>query len=550
MRLPIFYVVLLLIVVNKLSGQNSDRISAYDYILDINNIEVSLDPSGAIGYGEANPPMFHVPAGSTTSPLYGAWFWLAGKDQEGVVRAFAPSWSNLEEETHFGPYNSNAALYTPEVYALKYIPYNRVWKVTKQEIETHKLQYANAGYIIPDAILNWPGNGNVADGFSEQIAPYVDVNNNFIYEPLSGDYPLIKGDAAIFAMYHDNTFYEAEMSQNKNLNFEVHVLIYAFEASENTYLDNSLFVNYTIINKGDFVIDSLYGGAFADLNIGYYSDDYCGSDSSLNLFFGYNGDLTDGPGIDVYTTLPAFGCVTLSHPLNAFMYFNNDFSPMGFPDIAEHYLYALQGKFGDGMRVTSGGDGYSAVSTDYTNYMYGGDVHDMTAWSEIYTGNTPSDRRGAGSFYLGAFGPGASTCVTVGYVYADAEIPESLTASIDLLKMQSNQLKTFFELNDSSSCLERTYIPLDINEAATENYFRIFPNPAEGELTISCNGITKPFISVTLFNATGQLIIKQQLTVTAGSNDFHLDTKQLNTGAYFIKIADGDITTVKTVIIK
>ena len=32
--------------------------------------------------------------------------------------------------------------------------WNRVWKITKEQIDAHKLEYANTGYIIPEVINN------------------------------------------------------------------------------------------------------------------------------------------------------------------------------------------------------------------------------------------------------------------------------------------------------------------------------------------------------------------------------------------------------------
>ena len=173
---------------------------------------------------------------------------MGGKDELGVARTLTPDWYDDKTESRFGPFNYDYYDLTEIEYDLLYAPYNRVWLVSKADILYHQLHFNDDDYIMPEAILNWPGNGDIDNGFSAQLAPFIDVNNNLIYEPNLGDYPLIKGDAAIFAMYHDNILYETDAEVNLNTNIEVHVLMYAFEAAPTDYLGNTLFVDYTIFN--------------------------------------------------------------------------------------------------------------------------------------------------------------------------------------------------------------------------------------------------------------------------------------------------------------
>ncbi|MBK9454078.1 MAG: hypothetical protein IPO24_00145 [Bacteroidetes bacterium] len=343
MKHPILLLFWALIISPAVLSQNTARINEYAYIVDINNIKVSLDPTGSIGYSTTQPYYFNAPADSSTTAMYGSFFWLAGKNQYGETKAFTPDWYLNESEVHFGPYNYNYTNYLAAEYNLLYAPYNRVWMVTASEIQTHQQLFNSENYSIPEAILNWPGNGDTLSGFNAQLAPFVDRNNNLIYEPLAGDYPLIKGDAAIFAMYHDNSFYENEIAINGNTNTEIHVLLYAYAGDQSTLIGNTIFVDYTIYNCGDFIFDSLYAGTFVDFAIGDFQDDYCGSDSALNLFFGYNGDLSDGPSLNTYTTLPALGCMPLSHQLNSFMHFNGDNTAAGILTMRKNLLIHWMG---------------------------------------------------------------------------------------------------------------------------------------------------------------------------------------------------------------
>jgi hypothetical protein len=536
MRLPCLLAIVLQCTVITITAQTNNRLSGSDYILAVNNIKVSLDPSGAIGYSNYNPFYFHVPANGNVPAMYGGFFWVGGKDELGVARTLTPDWYDDKTESRFGPFNYDYYDLTEIEYDLLYAPYNRVWLVSKADILYHQLHFNDDDYIMPEAILNWPGNGDIDNGFSAQLAPFIDVNNNLIYEPNLGDYPLIKGDAAIFAMYHDNILYETDAEVNLNTNIEVHVLMYAFEAAPTDYLGNTLFVDYTIFNRGDFDFDSLYGGSFVDFAIGANDDDYCGSDSTLNLFYGYNGDLADGPSEPHYNTLPALGCLPLSHPLNSFMFLNSDFSPLGYPDNSEQFLYALDGKFGDGVQMTTGGNGYNTSATDYTNYMYHGNVNDTTQWTEITESNTPYWRRGVGSIYLDKLSPGNSRCATFAYVFADAGSTISNTESVDLLKTYSSQTASFYQTTDTIGCLETTYIPLSNNNLLSSEVFNVYPNPAETTLYLTTGFQANTNFSFSIYSMTGSLIFQQSITNNTDAQTHSININQQATGAYLLVI--------------
>ena len=76
-------------------------------------------------------------------------------------------------------------------YKSKYV---RIWKTDRGMIANHVNNYNNPEYEMPEEISTWPGNGDPENGEAAQLAPYYDKNENGIYEPNQGDYPLIRGD--------------------------------------------------------------------------------------------------------------------------------------------------------------------------------------------------------------------------------------------------------------------------------------------------------------------------------------------------------------------
>ncbi len=120
------------------------------------------------------------------------------------------------QDFNFGPIRDTTITTYITTYDQKY---NKVWKITQTEINYHKSHVSQLLYVPSPNILNCPGNGNVTKGESSQLAPYFDVNNDQIYNVFNGDYPLIKGDEALFLIYND------QKSENP-LNVQLYIIQY------------------------------------------------------------------------------------------------------------------------------------------------------------------------------------------------------------------------------------------------------------------------------------------------------------------------------------
>jgi hypothetical protein len=106
------------------------------------------------------------------------------------------SWSAF----HGGPISTTQA-YNTLAYSNEY--HDAIWKVSKAEILDHQANVQNPGYAVPAAIANWPGNGDTSLGIAAQLAPFIDLNGNGLYEPSLGDYPDIRGDEAVYVITND-----------------------------------------------------------------------------------------------------------------------------------------------------------------------------------------------------------------------------------------------------------------------------------------------------------------------------------------------------------
>ena len=122
------------------------------------------------------------------------------------------------------------------------------------------------------------------------------MNGDGVYDPIgSGDYPLIKGDQAIFFVYNDAKGTHTETG-GLPLGVEIQGMAYAYSCANDSALYNTIFTNNKIVNKSGSRIDSAFIGNFTDTDIGWYNDDFIGCDVKRGAYYGYNGTAIDGAG--------------------------------------------------------------------------------------------------------------------------------------------------------------------------------------------------------------------------------------------------------------
>ena len=266
--------------------------------LDANNVGAKIPVGGNFfwDYDRASfiCPKSYSPDGNLfgTASLFMSSLWLSAFDAANNLKLAAVTYetrniSNFLEErgTDFfdGPISNN---YDSEFDSL----YRTVWKVSKSEIEYHQQHYADVGYVMPISIANWRGYGRTDYGESQILAPFQDINGNGIYEPQLGDYPLIRGDQAIFKILNDDRHIHA-FSGGQKLGIELKMMFYEYTASD--VVNNTVFLHIEIANKSGGLLNDLKLSNFVDIDLGCGYNDGVGCDSSLNLFFGYNATQND-----------------------------------------------------------------------------------------------------------------------------------------------------------------------------------------------------------------------------------------------------------------
>lgn len=501
-------------------------------LLDENNLHIPINTSALIGVMGEDFGYAVAPADSLSAIMESAALWMSGKDQDGIIRGFHPRYPDYLEISP-GPYFDATLSVLDSINLIS--KYHKIWKLSSEQIAYHKIHYADVGYSIPEAIETWPANGDTTIGMAELLAPFYDNNENKLYEPMLGDYPLIKGDLMLFTIANNYTTTIDDFQQDKT-GIEIHCMMYAYQGEKNTALGNTVFVNYQIYNRSQlYDFDSLYFGMFCHGAIGNYEDDYSGSDSALNLFYFYNSD-DDDEGINGFNNkVPTFGINFLSHPMKNFLIFNNDISPMDEPENAEETFNYLQGIWQDGVHLSYGGNGYGADSS--INFMYPSYPSADEGWSELSEFNTPYYRRG-----IGGSGPvqlfrNENVCLEFAFIFAQENMPYDNLASLDLLKEYTTEIQTLYPTLEAEECLNYTTEIEEENNFYQQNMIEYFPNPAHDKLFLkfSISDTEQGYFQI--LNASGELIYVADFSHTQKRNEIiEINISQFSAGLYIAKI--------------
>lgn len=294
------------------------------------------------GYG-------YSPSGELSGPIAstirtGA-LWMGGYDNDGKFKLASEIPTNGGNSPYLaGPLDLETGL--PD--AQSCANFDRFWPITQLEIDFFLEDIADGQ--LNDfhlSVQSWPGRGNPLsddnNGFGipeRDFAPFVDTNNDGIYNHLDGDYPAIQGTSAIY--WVNNTYIEEPPVANRP-SLEVHAMAQSFEI-ESQVMDKTTLYDFTIYNRGSDLTDFVTS-LWMDTKIGCDIDDYLGTIPDQNTVMIYNKDASDGLfGCNCGTSIntycqepPLMGIRQLScapdgaQPLGSTMYFLNSLASEGLP---------------------------------------------------------------------------------------------------------------------------------------------------------------------------------------------------------------------------
>ncbi len=502
--------------------------------IDYNNAKGLIGNSGSF-FNEPKSGIAAYEIPKATSPnqakhfsIYDMSLVMEGRDSLNNLCGFSKVYDNNDLFT--GPIDDYLSMYYGS---------DAIWKINKSEILTHISDFSKIGYTMPEAILKWPANGNVNLGNGLKLAPFVDVNHNTVYEPNLGDYPLIKGDQAVYVIMNDYKGVRTDRSnqpQNhygKQFGMEIHVMAYQF--GTNDAINNTTFFNVKAFNRGNDNLHDVVFGVYTDFDLGNPQDDFIGSDSLRNMVFAYNGDAMDETNLQIGYGInpPAIGVKFLSENANGtFCFFGgNSAYPYTDPFDAYQLNNYLHGKWANGSDLLYGGLGNGSYGSGATSspakFMFSGQTKTGN-WTEVTAGNSPRDRRALIYDSPKDFNRGQQICFDFAVIYSDAKVDP--IKQVDSLAKVADFVQAFYD-NQQDFC--SAYV-LGIEEIKSQIEYSVFPNPTNNELTVELSqNRNLDNAIITLENSVGQTVKTQKVD---GGLTTKIDLSDVSNGIYILKI--------------
>jgi hypothetical protein len=559
-------------------------------ILENDAIRCNITSTGDLfnTFGQTELPGFEAPANSGIRSIYAANFWLGGTDQNGQLHLAAELYQDGTQDWYCGPLtNDGSAIVTETTQSA----YDRLWAGNASDIATHMAQFDGSGiipnYEIPQWIIDWPAHGNVAAGQDYYLAPFVDFNNNTMYDPENGDYPLFCGDRCLVWIFNDAGG-QHDKSGGQFLGIQVIATAYVFDDPAQS---QSVFFNYKIKNMSSQIYTDTHMGWFSDFDLGNPTDDQAATWVSLNAVYGYNGDdmdentvfangysddlamtafvLLNGPhqdpdGMDnpiAQTLLEAQNSGGSVYPLGRNGFGDNiiDNERLGLshslitnasgegqaPTSLSGFANQLSGSWSDGLPLTYGEDGRNTdnipaqfMFPDNTDpFALGTQGVGVNWWTPADAGVEPNDKRALAITGPFTFEPGELLDIDFAYTFVrDSQSNEGLLnqmydALLNNHSFYTNELSTC-DLIDNSTSAKNPDMPS----------IEIYPNPAFDRINIrsKTNGATR----VKIYDATGVQVLEE---IVHGSNA--VDVSNLANGLYQLILQTNGLDTFQKICI-
>ncbi len=537
--------------------------------LDINQVDAWYGNRGQMFWDEIGTAKYYVPKGSGKTSMFAGGLWLSALTSEDTLAA-AMKFATTGYDFSPGPLRATGALQgtSDTAYAQNF---DRIWKLTRDQINYHHWHYNDAAYNMPVDIAQWPAHGNTAEGYAQNLAPFVDVNSNGQYEPQLGDYPEIKGDMSLYWIFNDALAPHGE-TNGGIMGVEIHAQAYAYAcdtlSGTDSVLNYTTFLDYTVYNRGLNNYSNLSSGFWTDADLGDAYDDYIGCHVGLNSAYFYNGDDIDGDGSNnTYGANPPAQFVTvLSGPeaepadgfdndndgtidengekllMNRFIYFNNNASALGDPELAIQYYNYMNGYWKDARPLVYGGTGYQPTGGTPAKYMFPGTSDPLNngtygidpqyalpgGWTEENESNPPKDKRGLISIGDRHLNSGEHLEYTLAFVWSRGD--NGAWSSVEKGFNDVARITEMYQTDQLNGC---NYDAQKVEKIQSVSNLALYPNPTDRAFVIQ-NASNHATYKV--YNIGGQAVLSGTVDGQA------ISVEGLSKGLYLVKITQNSGT--------
>ncbi|HET9251609.1 MAG TPA: FlgD immunoglobulin-like domain containing protein [Candidatus Eisenbacteria bacterium] len=313
--------------------------------MDVNNLDMFVTNHGSIAFDwlTANPGLIY-PRGTTGTVVFAAGLWVGAK-VNGSTRVAVSEYAY-----EFGPGPMAGGTYLPD----------------QPSYRNFRIERGGAGY----------------DEYLQEAVPQgapMDVNGN----------PLLLGDALNWSVFNDANPDGHMVAGTDPLGVEVQQSVFAFNRAGP--LGSVIFVKWRLANRGANLLQEAYVGTWVDPDVGEYTDDLVGCDTTRALGYAYNSTNQDA----IYgSTPPAVGFHLLQGPvaqgdtlgMTAFLKHTNGTDPTS----AEEMYQNMAGRNADGSPFHVCNDPLQPVTTFQ---MSGLDPGSASLCPGNWLDTSPADRR-------------------------------------------------------------------------------------------------------------------------------------------------------------
>ena len=400
----------------------------------------------------------------------------------------------------------------------------------------------------------------------EAGAPWDDVNEDGVYTP-DFDIPKFIGDETLFYVANDLDTAISKFTYGSDpIGLEFQTTIFGFNRED---LKDVVFKKYKVINKSSTDITDMYFTYWADVDLGYASDDLAAFDSTHNMAYVYNADNEDVGYLNSgYGTPPPAvahmivqGPIILATSSDSARFDNswrNGFKNLGMTSSGlivksssiyptDTYLGVYEGtlQFYNVMQGLKNDGTYVIDPTTNlpTVFALTGDPVTQTGWYNLYNSLSPGfDQR-----YHAPTGPlnlAVGDTQEVVYAIMMAKGTDNLN-SITKLRELAAHVQEFYNT-------ELVEI-LNTKETVTPNGFTLYqnyPNPFNPKTTIEYEVPEKSFVTIKIYDILGrevQTLVNNEEKVR-WRYKVVFDASTLSSGVYFYRLQAGSFVETKKMI--
>jgi Secretion system C-terminal sorting domain len=512
--------------------------------LNTNRVEATVINDGRF-FTDGTTGKFLVPyKNGTTTLMRSAGLWIGGLDANGKLRIAATNEKNSD--------------FKPGLWGTGQLA-NKIWRVTADQIEAHKADFADNQKIDNpiSAIFAWPGQDNsffpqYNDGAqipfsSTGLAEFFDADDDGLYNPAKGDYPaafmrgcpVLNFQEMLWYVFHNKNTATNPVGGTQGLNIEVRATIFANKCAENSPFGNSVFTQLKILNTENTPLEKAYFGLYNDFQVGDGSDEFVGCDSLRYLSFAYAGDPKNAD-------LPSICVDLLRGPLSQ--------DPDPLIGVYETPISSI--KAFDAKDLVSSSAFYSILTgknTDGSSSNDGGfsfpdNPLNINGVSEITLGNQPGDRAAVTSYGPLGLQPFALNEMVFTHSFADNGQPNILAKNIPKNYFLSDLLQSYFDncfnaLPGEDYCDPRL---LPAHEPELAHLYKVYPTPATDHLWTESE--VSDIQSITIFDALGRLTLTQNYDLPQKKQQVPMAA--LPKGLYFVQVKNTEQQMIMLKLIK